>query len=69
MEAIEACRKSITAAGEASQTAFVSHDGEIPFGVRRQGEMVALRKLMRKMAGQSSAEVIHFIKTDAHRVQ
>ena len=69
MEAVEACRKDVAAAGKARQTAFVLHDGEIPFGIRRQGEMVALRELACEMTGQPSAKVIRFIKTDAHRVQ
>ena len=60
---------AVAAAGKASQTAFVLHDGKIPFGVRRQGEVIALRELACEMTGQPSAKVIRFIKADAHRVQ
>ena len=69
MEAVESVLKNIHAAAKPRKTAFVLQDGEIPFGVRRQGEMIALRELIREMAVQTAAEVIRFVKTDAHRVQ
>ena len=50
MEAVEARLEDIATAGEACQTAFVLQDGEIPFSIRRQGEMIALRELIGKMA-------------------
>ena len=61
--------KNIHAAGKTGQTAFMLQDGEIPFGVRRQGEMVALRELACELVVQTAAEFIRFVKTDAHRVQ
>ena len=69
MEAVEACLEDVAAACNANETAFVLQDGEIPFGIRRQGEMVAFRKQPCEMIGQTTAEIVRFIETDAHCVQ